>query len=48
MDERSGEMVGRRTGRRFVLGQSVRVIVDECDEEARTIDFSLAEEEEDE
>ena len=48
MDERSGEMVGRRTGRRFVLGQSVKVIVDECDEEARTIDFSLAEEEEDE
>ncbi len=48
MDERTGDMVGRRTGRRFVLGQSVKVIVDECDETARTIDFSLAEEEEDE
>ncbi|MBQ1850152.1 MAG: S1 RNA-binding domain-containing protein, partial [Lachnospiraceae bacterium] len=46
-EEKSGEMVGEATGRRFSLGMPVRIIVDECDEAARTIDFSLAKERED-
>jgi ribonuclease R len=46
-EEKSGEMVGEATGRRFRLGMPVRIIVDECDVAARTIDFSLAKERED-
>ncbi|MBQ3906924.1 MAG: ribonuclease R [Lachnospiraceae bacterium] len=46
-EEKSGEMVGEATGRRFSLGMPVRIIVDECDGAARTIDFSLAKERED-
>ena len=41
-EEKSGEMVGEATGRRFQLGMPVKVILDEVDESARTIDFSLA------
>ncbi len=48
LEEKSGEMVGEATGRRFRLGMPVKIRVDECDEIARTIDFSLAEDEEDE
>ena len=47
LEEKTGEVVGEATGRRFALGTPVRVMVDECDESARTIDFSLAEDEED-
>lgn len=47
-NEKTGEMVGEATGRRFVLGSPVRICVDDCDEVAKTIDFSLVEGEEDE
>lgn len=46
--EKTGEMVGEATGRKFVLGMPVKIRVDECDEVAKTIDFSLAEDEESE
>lgn len=42
-EEKSGDMVGEATGRRFQLGMPVKVIADACDEAARTIDFSLYE-----
>jgi ribonuclease R len=41
-EEKSGDMVGEATGKRFQLGMPVKVILDEVDETARTIDFSLA------
>lgn len=41
-EEKSGDMVGEATGKRFQLGMPVKVILDEVDEAARTIDFSLA------
>ena len=47
-EEKTGDMVGEATGRRFRLGMPVRIRVDDCDELARTIDFSLVQEEEDE
>ncbi|MCM1569700.1 MAG: ribonuclease R [Roseburia sp.] len=43
--ESAYEMVGEATGRRFKLGMPLRIRVDACDRFARTIDFSLAEEE---
>ena len=43
-EEKTGEMVGESTGRRFALGMPLKIRVDACDEYARTIDFSIAEE----
>ncbi len=43
-DEEHYELVGERTGRRYKLGQTVRVIVEDTDKLARTIDFSIVEE----
>lgn len=40
-DERSYEMVGRDTGRRYKLGQTVKIVVVDTDKELRTIDFEL-------
>ena len=42
--EKTGEMVGEATGKKYVLGMPVRIRVDACDEFARTIDFSPFEE----
>jgi exoribonuclease R len=38
-------MTGRDTGRGFKLGQKIRVLVYDVDRTAKTIDFVLAEEE---
>ena len=40
--EETYELVGEATNRRFKLGQQVRVTVDNCDRIMRTIDFTLA------
>lgn len=40
-NEKSYEIVGQATGRKFQPGQPVRVRVDSCDRFLRTIDFSL-------
>lgn len=41
--EKTYELVGQATNRRFKLGQSVKVIVSSTDRTMRTIDFELAE-----
>ena len=41
-DENTYEMVGQDTGRRFALGESVKICVDSVDKVTRTIDFVLA------
>lgn len=43
-DEDHYELVGERTGKRYKLGQTVRVLVEDTDKLARTIDFSIVEE----
>ena len=43
--EETYELVGERTNRHFKLGQRVRVIAEDCDLLSRTIDFVLAEDE---
>ena len=43
--EETYELVGERTNRHYKLGQRVKVVVDDCDTMARTIDFVLAEDE---
>lgn len=43
--EETYELVGERTNRHYKLGQQIKVVVDACDMAARTIDFVLAEEE---
>ena len=40
------ELAGEATNRRFKLGQQVRVVVDNCDRMMRTIDFTLADSDE--
>lgn len=42
-DEEHYEMVGERTGKRYKLGQTVMICVEDTDKLARTIDFSLVE-----
>ncbi len=42
--ENTYELVGEATGRRFKLGQKVRIKVEGCDRMLRTIDFVLEEE----
>lgn len=44
--EETYELVGEATNRRFKLGQKVRVTVDNCDRIMRTIDFTLADSDE--
>ena len=44
--EETYEMVGRDTGRCFKLGQKVKVVVDDVDRMNKSIDFVLAEEDE--
>ncbi len=46
-DEASYEMVGETTGKRYKLGQTVRVTVADTDKMMRTIDFVLAEDAQD-
>lgn len=46
-DETACEMVGEHTGKRYKLGQRVRVTVKHADRFTRTVDFILAEEGED-
>ena len=41
-------MVGRDTGRCFKLGQKVRIVVDDVDRFSKSIDFILADDEEEE
>ncbi len=43
-DENAYEMVGEDSGRRFKLGQRVKVLVREVDTMTRTVNFTLAEE----
>lgn len=43
-DEEHYELVGERTGRRYKLGQTVKVLVEDTDKLARTIDFSIVDE----
>lgn len=43
--EETYELVGERTNRHYKLGQRVKVMVEDCDTMARTIDFVLAEDE---
>lgn len=43
--EETYELIGERTNRHYKLGQSVKVMVEACDTMARTIDFSLVEDE---
>ncbi len=43
--EETYELVGERTNRHYKLGQQIKVVVDACDMAARTIDFILAEDE---
>ena len=40
-DENTYEMVGQDTGKRYKLGESVRIYVDSVDKMTRTIDFGL-------
>lgn len=40
-DELHYEMVGERTGRKFVLGQKVTIVVVDVDRASRTIDFAI-------
>ena len=40
-DEEHYEMVGERTGRKYKLGQTVTICVEDTDKLARTIDFSI-------
>lgn len=40
-DEEHYELVGERTGRRYKLGQTVMICVEDTDKLARTIDFSI-------
>ena len=40
-DEEHYELVGERTGRKYKLGQTVQVLVEDTDKLARTIDFSI-------
>ncbi len=47
-DESAYEMVGRETGSRYKLGQTVKVLVEKTDKFLRTIDFLIAEEKESE
>ena len=47
-DEQAYEMVGRDTGIKYKLGQTVKVSVESCDKFLRTIDFLIAEEDEEE
>ncbi len=44
--ENTCEMVGERTGKSYKLGMPVKVRVEECDRFNRSIDFTMAEEEE--
>ena len=43
-DENAYEMVGEDSGRRYKLGQRVKVLVREVDTMTRTVNFALAEE----
>ena len=45
-DEENYAMVGRDSGKRYVLGQKIRVIVNSVDRVSKTIDFGLDKEEE--
>lgn len=47
-DEGAYEMVGRDSGIRYKLGQTVRIRVEDTDRASRTIDFGIADEKEDE
>ena len=40
-DEEHYELVGERTGKRYKLGQTVMICVEDTDKLARTIDFSI-------
>ena len=40
-DEEHYELVGERTGKKYMLGQAVRIYVEDTDKLARTIDFSV-------
>ncbi|MBQ9700365.1 MAG: ribonuclease R, partial [Lachnospiraceae bacterium] len=40
-DEEHYELVGERTGKKYMLGQAVRIYVEDTDKLARTIDFSI-------
>ena len=40
-DEEHYELVGERTGRKYMLGQAVTICVEDTDKMARTIDFSI-------
>jgi ribonuclease R len=42
--EETFELIGERKNRHFKLGQTVKVIAEDCNLSARTIDFKLAEE----
>ena len=44
-DENSYAAVGEHTGKKFGLGQKIRVLVEDCDVDLSTIDLLLAEEE---
>lgn len=44
-DEEKYEMAGEQTGKRFKLGQKLKIVVANTDKLQRTIDFELAEEE---
>lgn len=46
--EETYEMVGRDTGKCFKLGQKVRIVVDDVDRLSKSIDFILADDEEEE
>ncbi len=43
-DEEHYEMVGERTGKRYKLGQTIMICVEDTDKLARTIDFSIVDE----
>ena len=45
-NENAYEMVGQRTGKTYRLGQTVRVQVVKADRMTRTVDFELAEQQE--
>ena len=40
-DEANYELVGERTNKRYSIGMSVKVVLVQADEDARTIDFEL-------
>lgn len=46
-DENTYEMAGQETGKRFRLGESVKIYVDSVDKMTRTIDFGLVYDEDD-